>query len=33
VQKPGCANDMPFYNEIMEFVNSHGGLVTAGVKS
>jgi sugar/nucleoside kinase (ribokinase family) len=27
VQKPGCANDMPYYNEAMQFVESRGGLV------
>jgi len=27
VQKPGCANDMPHYNEAMQFVESRGGLV------
>jgi 5-dehydro-2-deoxygluconokinase len=26
VQKPGCANDMPFYNELMNFVDAQGGL-------
>jgi len=26
VQKPGCANDMPYYNELMSFVESRGGL-------
>lgn len=26
VQKQGCANDMPYYNEAMEFINSRGGL-------
>jgi 5-dehydro-2-deoxygluconokinase len=26
VQKPGCANDMPYYNELMQFVESRGGL-------
>lgn len=26
VQKPGCANDMPYYNELMMFVESRGGL-------
>jgi 5-dehydro-2-deoxygluconokinase len=25
VQKPGCANDMPYHDEIMEFVASRGG--------
>ena len=28
VQKPGCANDMPNYDELMQFVDSRGGLVT-----
>ncbi len=27
VQKPGCANDMPYYNEVMEFTESRGGLI------
>lgn len=27
VQKPGCANDMPYYDEIMQFADSRGGLV------
>lgn len=27
VQKPGCANDMPYYNEIMSFLEGRGGLV------
>ena len=27
VQKPGCANDMPYHDEIMEFVESRGGLL------
>ena len=27
VQKPGCANDMPYYDEVMKFVESRGGLV------
>ena len=27
VQKPGCANDMPYYKQIMEFADSRGGLV------
>ena len=26
VQKPGCANDMPYYNELMQFVELRGGL-------
>jgi 5-dehydro-2-deoxygluconokinase len=26
VQKPGCANDMPYYHEAMEFIQSRGGL-------
>jgi 5-dehydro-2-deoxygluconokinase len=26
VQKPGCANDMPYYDEVMGFVESRGGL-------
>jgi 5-dehydro-2-deoxygluconokinase len=26
VQKPGCANDMPYYDELMGFVESRGGL-------
>ena len=26
VQKPGCANDMPYYDELMQFVESRGGL-------
>lgn len=26
VQKPGCANDMPHYEEIMKFIESRGGL-------
>ncbi len=26
VQKPGCANDMPYYEELMAFVESKGGL-------
>lgn len=25
VQKPGCANDMPYHDEIMKFVESRGG--------
>ncbi|MEP6627736.1 MAG: 5-dehydro-2-deoxygluconokinase [Ginsengibacter sp.] len=25
VQKPGCANDMPYHDEVMEFVASRGG--------
>ncbi len=28
VQKPGCANDMPYYNEAMQFIESRGGLVS-----
>ena len=27
VQKPGCANDMPYYKQIMEFADFRGGLV------
>src|SRR5688572_27586859 len=27
VQKPGCANDMPYYEELMEFADSRGGLL------
>ena len=27
VQKPGCANDMPYYKQIIEFADSRGGLV------
>lgn len=27
VQRPGCANDMPYYDELMAFVESRGGLV------
>jgi len=26
VQKPGCANDMPYYDELMSFVDKRGGL-------
>ncbi len=26
VQKPGCANDMPYHKEVMEFAASRGGL-------
>lgn len=26
VQKPGCANDMPYYDELMEFIADKGGL-------
>ena len=26
VQKPGCANDMPYYEELMEFVERRGGI-------
>jgi 5-dehydro-2-deoxygluconokinase len=26
VQKQGCANDMPYYDEAMEFIESRGGL-------
>ncbi len=26
VQKPGCANDMPYHDELMEFISSRGGL-------
>ena len=26
VQRPGCANDMPYYDELMKFVESRGGL-------
>jgi 5-dehydro-2-deoxygluconokinase len=26
VQKPGCANDMPYKEELMEFIESRGGL-------
>lgn len=26
VQRPGCANDMPYYNELMDFIASRGGL-------
>lgn len=26
VQKPGCANDMPYHDELMQFVASKGGL-------
>jgi len=28
VQKPGCANDMPHYDEAMKFIESRGGLGT-----
>lgn len=27
VQKPGCANDMPYYDELMAFVEKRGGLL------
>lgn len=27
VQKPGCANDMPYYDELIEFADSRGGLL------
>ncbi len=27
VQKPGCANDMPYYDEVMQFADSRGGLI------
>ncbi len=27
VQKPGCANDMPYYDELMAFVETRGGLL------
>lgn len=27
VQKPGCANDMPYYDELMAFVEKKGGLL------
>lgn len=27
VQKQGCANDMPFYKELMPFIDARGGLV------
>ncbi|MCO5284814.1 MAG: 5-dehydro-2-deoxygluconokinase [Chitinophagaceae bacterium] len=27
VQKPGCANDMPYYEELMDFVTAKGGLI------
>lgn len=33
VQKPGCANDMPYYDELMQFVDSRGGLVTEEMKN
>jgi 5-dehydro-2-deoxygluconokinase len=26
VTKPGCANFMPTYEEVMDFVEQHGGL-------
>ena len=26
VQKPGCANDMPYHDELMEFISTRGGL-------
>ena len=26
VQKPGCANDMPYHDELMKFIESKGGL-------
>ena len=26
VQKPGCANDMPYYDELMGFIDAKGGL-------
>lgn len=26
VQKPGCANDMPYHDELMEFISKRGGL-------
>jgi 5-dehydro-2-deoxygluconokinase len=29
VQKPGCANDMPYYDEVMKFADSRGGLIIA----
>jgi 5-dehydro-2-deoxygluconokinase len=29
VQKAGCANDMPYHEELMEFIASRGGLVDA----
>lgn len=28
VQKAGCANDMPYYDEVMKFADSRGGLIT-----
>ncbi len=30
VQKPGCANDMPYYDEVMKFADSRGGLIAEG---
>lgn len=27
VQKPGCANDMPYYDELMQFIEFRGGLM------
>lgn len=32
VQKPGCANDMPYRDEIMQFANSRGGLDSIQLK-
>lgn len=28
VQKPGCANDMPYLNDVMDFAESRGGLMS-----
>jgi len=33
VQKPGCANDMPYYEELMKFVGSRGGLIADNKKN
>ena len=27
VQRPGCANDMPYHDEVMDFANGRGGLI------
>ncbi|HTD92410.1 MAG TPA: 5-dehydro-2-deoxygluconokinase [Chitinophagaceae bacterium] len=32
VQRPGCANDMPYHDEIMKFAEERGGLVAEGKK-
>ncbi|HET7115306.1 MAG TPA: 5-dehydro-2-deoxygluconokinase [Hanamia sp.] len=32
VQRPGCANDMPYRDEIMQFANSRGGLDSIQLK-